>query len=147
MNSIRSFIDDLERAGDLVRIGEYVNPELEITEIADREMKKPGGGKALLFDNNGTRYPLIINMYGSESRIAKALYCNGDPGEKSEEMAELFKALSKPKNSLGDKLRTLPLLKDIGGYFPKKKKGRGVCQEVVDENVNVFSLPVHLRSG
>jgi 4-hydroxy-3-polyprenylbenzoate decarboxylase len=142
MNTIRSFIDDLERAGDLVRIGEYVNPELEITEIADREMKKPGGGKALLFDNNGTRYPLIINMYGSESRIAKALYCNGDPGEKSEEMAELFKALSKPKNSLGDKLRTLPLLKDIGGYFPKKKKGRGVCQEVVDENVNVFSLPV-----
>jgi 4-hydroxy-3-polyprenylbenzoate decarboxylase len=81
-------------------------------------------------------------MYGSESRIVKALYCKGDPGEKSEEMAELFKALSKPKNSLGDKLRTLPLLKDIGGYFPKKKKGRGVCQEVVDEKVDVFSLPV-----
>lgn len=142
MNTVRSFIYDLERAGDLVRIGEYVNPELEITEMADREMKKPGGGKALLFDNNGTRYPLIINMYGSESRIAKALYCNGDPGEKSKEMAELFKALSKPKNSLGDKLRTLPLLKDISGYFPKKKKGRGVCQEVVDEKVDVFSLPV-----
>lgn len=142
MNTVRSFIDDLERAGDLVRIGEYVNPELEITEMADREMKKPGGGKALLFDNNGTRYPLIINMYGSESRIAKALYCKGDPGEKSEEMAELFKALSKPKNSLGDKLRTLPLLKDISGYFPKKKKGRGVCQEVVDEKVDLFSLPV-----
>ena len=50
MNSIRSFIDDLERAGDLVRVSEYVNPELEITEIADREMKKPGGGKALLFE-------------------------------------------------------------------------------------------------
>ena len=142
MNTVRSFIYDLERAGDLVRIGEYVNPELEITEMADREMKKPGGGKALLFDNNGTRYPLIINMYGSESRIVKALYCKGDPGEKSEEMAELFKALSKPKNSLGDKLRTLPLLKDISGYFPKKKKGRGVCQEVVDEKVDVFSLPV-----
>ena len=72
MNSIRSFIDDLERAGDLVRVSEYVNPELEITEIADREMKKPGGGKALLFENNGTRYPLIVNMYGSERRIAKA---------------------------------------------------------------------------
>ena len=38
MRSIRSFIDELERAGDLVRVGEYVNPELEITEIADREM-------------------------------------------------------------------------------------------------------------
>ena len=142
MRSIRSFIDELERAGDLVRVGEYVNPELEITEIADREMKKPGGGKALLFENNGSRYPLIINMYGSESRIAKALYCKADPSEKSEEMAALFKALSSPKNSFGDKLRTLPLLKDISGYFPKKRKGRGVCQEVVDEEIDVFSLPV-----
>ena len=142
MNSIRSFIDELERAGDLVRIGEYVNPELEITEIADREMKKPGGGKALLFENNGTPYPLIINMYGSKSRITKALYCKGAPGEKSEEMAALFKALSSPKNSFGDKLRMLPLLKDISGYFPKKKKGRGVCQEVVDSEIDIFSLPV-----
>ncbi|MBO7441178.1 MAG: menaquinone biosynthesis decarboxylase [Bacteroidales bacterium] len=142
MRSIRSFIDELERAGDLVRVGEYVNPELEITEIADREMKKPGGGKALLFENNGSRYPLIINMYGSESRIAKALYCKADPSEKSEEMAALFKALSSPKNTFGDKLRTLPLLKDISGYFPKKRKGRGVCQEVVDEEIDIFSLPV-----
>lgn len=142
MNSIRSFIGDLERAGDLVRVSEYVNPELEITEIADREMKKPGGGKALLFENNGTRYPLIINMYGSESRISKALYCKNDPGEKSMEMAELFKALSAPKNSFGDKLRMLPLLKDISGCFPKKKRGRGVCQEVVDSEIDIFSLPV-----
>ncbi len=142
MNTIRTFIDYIQRNGDLVRISEYVNPELEITEIADREMKKPGGGKALLFENNGTRYPLIVNMYGSEQRIAKALYCNGDPSEKSERMAELFKALSAPKNSLGDKLKTLPLLKDISSYFPKKKKGRGVCQEVVDEEIDIFSLPV-----
>ena len=142
MNSIRSFIGDLERAGDLVRVSEYVNPELEITEIADREMKKPGGGKALLFENNGTRYPLIINMYGSESRISKALYCKDRPSEKSGEMAELFKALSAPKNSFGDKLRMLPLLKDISGFFPKKKRGRGVCQEVVDSEIDIFSLPV-----
>ncbi len=142
MNTIRTFIDDIERNGDLIRISEYVNPELEITEIADREMKKPGGGKALLFDNNGTRYPLIVNMYGSQQRIAKALYCKGDTSEKSERMAELFKALAAPKNSLGDKLKTLPLLKDISSYFPKKKKGRGVCQEVVDEEIDIFSLPV-----
>ena len=54
MNSTRSFIEDLEKSGELVRIDEYANPNLEITEIADREMKKPGGGKALLFTNNGT---------------------------------------------------------------------------------------------
>lgn len=142
MNTIRTFIQYLESCGELVRISQYVNPELEITEIADREMKKPGGGRALLFENTGTPYPLVINMYGSEKRIAAALYCGSDTDEKSRQMAEIFKALSAPKSTFGDKLKTLPLLRDIGGYFPKKRKGRGACQEVVDREVDLFSLPV-----
>ena len=35
---------------ELVRIAEPVATELEITELADRQMKAPGGGKALLFE-------------------------------------------------------------------------------------------------
>jgi hypothetical protein len=48
--SFRDFVNVLEAAGELERIGQPVATELEITEIADREMKKPGGGKALLFE-------------------------------------------------------------------------------------------------
>lgn len=141
MNSIQSFADMLRQQGDLREIDEYVSPDLEIAEIADREMKQPGGGKALLFSNTGTDYPLLINMFGSYSRIAKALYCN-DPADKSEEMLQLFQALSAPKKNLADKIKTLPLLADISSYFPKTRKGRGKCQEVIDKNVDIFKLPV-----
>ena len=68
--SFREFIDQLDRAGELLRISRPVATELEITEISDREMKKPGGGKALLFEKptvNGvvSPFPVAINTLGS----------------------------------------------------------------------------------
>jgi len=59
MRDIREWIDTLRAADELVEIGAEVDPHLEITEIADRVMKSPGGGKALLFTNvRGTRLPV-----------------------------------------------------------------------------------------
>jgi 4-hydroxy-3-polyprenylbenzoate decarboxylase len=45
---LHTFIAELERRGELIRIKESVSHELEITEIADRLVKK--GGPALLFE-------------------------------------------------------------------------------------------------
>src|SRR5260370_38718974 len=69
------FVRALERAGELIRINEPVATELEITELADRQMKAPRGGKALLFEKptiNGkpSQFPLAINSMGSERRMA-----------------------------------------------------------------------------
>lgn len=141
MNSLQSFVERLRGEREIRVFQDFVSPELEIAEIADREMKQPGGGKALLFTNNGSQYPLLINMYGSSRRVAEALYCD-DPAQKSEQMYELFAALKKPKTSITDKIKTLPLLGDIASYFPKTVSGRGKCQEVVDRDVDIFSLPV-----
>jgi len=44
---LREFIRALEKAGELKRITDEVDPVLEITEIADRAVK--AGGPALLF--------------------------------------------------------------------------------------------------
>src|SRR5437773_11586043 len=76
--SFREFVQQLERAGELIRITQPVATELEITELADREMKSPGGGKALLFENptvNGavSPFPLAINTMGSWKRMAMSL--------------------------------------------------------------------------
>jgi len=62
--SLQHFIKTLEEQGELVRISEYVSPHLEIAEITDRISKSKG--KALLFENNGTKFPLLINAFGSE---------------------------------------------------------------------------------
>ena len=76
--SFSHFIEELERMSELLRIAEPVATELEITELANRQMKTPGGGKALLFERptiNGkiSPFPLAINTMGSERRMARAL--------------------------------------------------------------------------
>jgi len=141
MNSIRTFIDDLKLNDDIIVVKEYVDPCLEIAEFADREMKQSNGGKALLFENNGTNYPLIINMLGSRSRISKALYCD-DPDQKSQQMQLLFEQLAAPKNTFASKLKTLPLLGDISHCFPKTLSGKGKCQEVVEDIPDLSTLPI-----
>lgn len=76
-DSLRDFVAKLDAAGELKRINVEVDPVLEITEIADREMKLPGGGKALLFEKpKGAKFPLLINGYGSTKRMAMALGVN-----------------------------------------------------------------------
>jgi len=47
-DSFGDFVQQRDRAGELIRITQPVATELEITELADREMKSAGGGKALL---------------------------------------------------------------------------------------------------
>jgi 4-hydroxy-3-polyprenylbenzoate decarboxylase len=70
------FIDTLEKHGELIRIKNYVDPKLEIAEITDRISKTPGGGKALLFENTGYDFPVLMNAYGSERRMCLALGVN-----------------------------------------------------------------------
>ena len=73
-DSLGQFLDHLDRAGQLRRIKAPVDPELEITEIADRVMAEPDGGPALLFENvKGSPFPLAINVFGSAQRTAWAL--------------------------------------------------------------------------
>ncbi len=76
--SFRSFIDALEKADELKRVTVPVDTDLLIAEWADREMKSPGGGKALLFeqpiiDGKKSEFPVAINTMGSRRRMALAL--------------------------------------------------------------------------
>src|SRR5438045_1314847 len=77
-SSFRQFIDALEKAGELRRVAVPVETDLVISEWANREMKSPGGGKALLFekptiDGKPSRFPVAINTMGSRRRMAMAL--------------------------------------------------------------------------
>ena len=68
-NGIKDFVLALESKGELIRVRHKTDTRLQITEIVDRISKSPGGGKALLFEDNGTDFPLLINAFGSGSRI------------------------------------------------------------------------------
>src|SRR6187401_1007021 len=118
--STKDWIAKLESAGELVRIKEYVNPHLEITEITDRISKDYG--PALLFENTGTDFPLLINAYGTEKRMAWALGVE-HLDEIANQIEQLFKTLTGPKNSFMEKLKLLPQLGAIASWMPKQISG------------------------
>ncbi len=139
----QQFIDLLEREGELIRIKEYVNPHLEITEITDRISKSPGGGKALLFENTGYSFPVLMNAYGSERRMCMALGVS-HLDDVAKDIEGLFKMLASPKENILDKLKLLPKLGQFASWMPKVKSGRGECQEVILQgaDADISKLPV-----
>ncbi len=139
--SLRAYIDALEQAGELVRIKTFVDPVLEIAEITDRVSKTPDRNKALLFENTGTNFPLLINGMGSERRMCMALGVK-ELDDVMHDIDGLFKMLSAPKNGLLEKLAMLPQLGKFASWMPKSIGGRGACQEVVMEKPDLAALPI-----
>ncbi len=139
--SLKAFVSALEREGELIRIKDRVSPLLCMAEITDRLSKLPGGGKAVLFENSGTSFPVLMNAMGSDRRLQLAL--GGiSPHEVSTQISELLKAVMQPRPTLGHKLKALPLLARVNRWLPLSKRGRGACQEVVIQNPDLAMLPV-----
>ena len=148
-NDLRDWIKQLERAGELKRISVEVDPILEMAEIADRAVKMgqgtaKAGGPALLFDNvkghPGAR--VLMNQFGSERRMKLALETDS-----LDDIADRIRTLLKPQTptSLMDKLKMLPMLAEIGSFFPKAIASKDAsCKQVIHrgEKVNLLELPI-----
>lgn len=139
--NLQEFIQVLENENELVRIKQYVNPVLEIAEITDRISKSGNGGKALLFENTGYNFPVLMNAYGSEKRMCLALGVK-NLNDIAKEIEDLFKLLSSPKENILDKLLLLPKLSQFASWMPKVKSGRGACQEIIMETPDLNKLPI-----
>ncbi len=139
--SLQQFTDILDSKGELIRIKEFTDPVLEISEITDRVSKQPGGGKALLFENTGTDFPVLTNMMGSASRIALALG-QESLNDISDLLDTLLKEVLKERRSFVEKLKLLPHLKEAAGWMPIRHKGIAPCQEVVFYKPELSRLPV-----
>jgi len=136
---LRSFIAELQRRGELLRVTEPVSHELEITEIADRMVKQ--GGPALLFENiPGKEFPLVIGLYGTRERMALAL---GTPS--LDAIADRIRGLLEVKvgGGLIGLASNFPKLKELTALPPKRVRG-GPVQEVVwrGDQVDLNRLPI-----
>jgi 4-hydroxy-3-polyprenylbenzoate decarboxylase len=139
---LRDFIDELEKRGLLVRIKEPVDPNLEMTEIADRTLR--GGGPALLFENPvGFDMPVLANLFGTEERVALGM--GAESLGALREIGELLAYLRQPDPPKGmrDLIDKAPLLKQVLNMGPKVIK-RPPCQEVIltGSDVDLTRLPV-----
>jgi 4-hydroxy-3-polyprenylbenzoate decarboxylase len=154
-DDLRGWIKALDKAGELKHIHEPVDPILEIAEITDRVSKwgKPGsvgagaksapGGPALLFENvkgyPGSR--VLMNQFGSERRMKMAL--NVDSLDDVAARIEGLLQLKSPEGLLG-KLKMLPMLAEVGGFFPRTVAAKDApCKQVIlRENFSVLDFPV-----
>jgi 4-hydroxy-3-polyprenylbenzoate decarboxylase len=137
-DSTRDFLNALEAADELIRVPQPVATELEITELANRQMKSPNGGKALLIEKptvNGvvSPFPLAINTMGSWKRMALSL---GSPSvdAAAAELGSLMKA--KPPTSLRETIKLLGTAMDLRHAKPKTVK-TGPCKDVIHK----FDVP------
>jgi 4-hydroxy-3-polyprenylbenzoate decarboxylase len=139
--NLQGFINILEKENELIRIKENVNPYLEIAEITDRISKNNNGGKALLFENTGYDFPVLMNGYGSEKRMCLALGVS-DLNDTAKEIEALFQMLSSPKENILEKLKMLPKLGQFASWMPKVISGRGECQQIIMQDPDITQLPV-----
>ena len=133
---LRDWIKQLDKAGELRRIREAVSPYLEMAEIADRTAKlgkgtANAGGPALLFENV-TGFPgtkVLMNQFGSLRRMHLALETDS-----LDAIADRIRTLIKPETptSFMDKLKMLPMLAEVGSFFPKVIPAKdAACKQVI----------------
>ncbi len=113
------FISALEKKEELVRIKAFCDPVLEITEITDRISKS--GGKALLFENTGKEFPVLINTFGSDNRMAMAIG-RKDLDDAGAEIESIFKMGTAGGGSFKSKISSLPALFKMASILPKNVK-------------------------
>ncbi|MFT7464194.1 MAG: 4-hydroxy-3-polyprenylbenzoate decarboxylase [Pseudohongiellaceae bacterium] len=141
---LRSFLADLDRAGELLRITREVDPELEIAAIADRVAQAGGAAnKALLFENvSESRFPVLVNAQGSRKRML--MTCGVSEWSELEPLlGDFIEQLEQPRTSWREKISALPLLGRLAKLFPRMRAS-GPCQEVVHEgdDVDLYELPI-----
>ncbi len=166
-DDLRDWIQALDRADELKRIRTEADPILEITEITDRVSKSPAttsgrtpsgacpersrrdlrseapqlGGKALLFENL-KGYPgqkLLINQFGSARRMRLALEV--DALDEVADRIRTFVDMKSPQGFL-DKVKMLPMLAEMGKFFPKTV-ATGPCKEVIKrDNFSLLDFPI-----
>src|ERR1700684_4221095 len=133
---LRDWIKALEKSGELKRITAEVDPILEMAEIADRAAKlgkgPPKAGGPALFFENVTGFPgarVLMNQFGSLRRMHLALETDS-----LDAIADRIRTLIKPETptTFMDKLKMLPMLAEVGKFFPKVISAKDApCKQVI----------------
>ena len=134
--SLRAFVDSLSREGDLAIVDAPVSADLEVAEIHRRVIA--AGGPALMFTNvEGSRFPLVTNLYGTSRRAEMAF--GQRPFELIRRLVETVQTAMPP--SLGTVWGARDLALALARVGVKNCR-RGPVTAVVDSEPDLGRLPV-----
>ncbi|MBF7095662.1 menaquinone biosynthesis decarboxylase [Alkalibacter mobilis] len=135
---LKEFMDELNKRGELHIVDLSVSSYLEITEITDRISKSYG--PALLFKKvENSPYPVLINAMGTYKRMSLGLGADSldEIGSKMEKYLNFKRYFS-----IKGLISSIPMFFQLLHVFPSKSKRTGPCQEVIDNEVDLSTLPV-----
>jgi len=141
-SDLREFMALLEQRGELVRIKQEVDPNLEMTEISDRTLRAQG--PALLFENpKGYDVPVLCNLFGTPDRVALGM--GQENVSALRDVGELLAFLKEPEPPKGllDLWEKRHNFKQVLN-MPVKVVKKAPCQQVVLEGdqVDLDKLPI-----
>ena len=139
---LRDFMQMLEARGELKRITQEIDPNLEMTEISDRTLK--AGGPALLFENpKGYDYPVLTNLFGTPERVAMGM--GEETVEALRDVGTLLSQLKEPEPPKGmkDAWEKLPVFKQVLNMGPKVVKSAECQKHIIEgDDVDLYKLPI-----
>ncbi|MDG2116406.1 MAG: 4-hydroxy-3-polyprenylbenzoate decarboxylase [Porticoccaceae bacterium] len=141
-SDLREFIVFLEQRGELVRISQEIDPNLEMTEISDRTLRAKG--PALLFENpKGFDTPVLCNLFGTPERVAMGMGQESVSALRDVGTLLAFLKEPEPPKGLRDLWEKRHDFKQVLN-MPVKVVSKAACQEVVVEGdqVDLDQLPI-----
>jgi 4-hydroxy-3-polyprenylbenzoate decarboxylase len=118
---LRSFLSFLESQRALTRVREPVSLVHDMTEIHKRVLER--GGPAVLFehpvlaDGTPSAVPVLVNLFGSQERVAWGL---GIAPDRMSQLGELLSALREPEpvDKFRDVIERWPMVKAVMSMMP-----------------------------
>ncbi len=139
---LRDFIEKLETEGELKRVDQVVSPDLEMTEICDRTLRKEG--PAILFTQpKDFQIPVLANLFGTTRRVAMGM--GADSLEGLREIGKLLAFLKEPDPPKGVKeaWKSLPIFKKIMHMAPKMVKQSAVREVIIEkDDIDLGNYPI-----
>ena len=141
-SDLREFITFLEQQGELVRISQEIDANLEMTEISDRTLRAKG--PALLFENpKGFDTPVLCNLFGTPERVAMGMGQENVSALRDVGTLLAFLKEPEPPKGLRDLWEKRHDFKQVLN-MPVKVVTKAACQEVIIEGdqVDLDQLPI-----
>lgn len=138
--SLKAYLASSARRGGVVEVGAFCSTEFEMSELAHR-LVASGDERVILFCNNATKYPVVMNLYASRARLLELMQAQSYE-ELQERILRIFSLLTSPPTSLKAKWHSLQFVRSLLRVLPRPLRGSAPVQECIEREPDLSTLPI-----
>lgn len=138
--SLKAYLASSARRGGVVEVEAFCSTEFEMSELAHR-LVASGDERVILFCNNATKYPVVMNLYASRARLLELMQAQSYE-ELQERILRIFSLLTSPPTSLKAKWHSLQFVRSLLRVLPRPLRGSAPVQECIEREPDLSTLPI-----